>query len=155
VGRPRKRDKRNGQFAHADPSLVCVCGHGLGVHAAEIVAGERPCFNADWGDAAVCDCVRFRRSRVAAVEVAPDAMAGKCARCGRPFISDQCMVHVPPVACGSAARVAKVLDRCSRVPALCPACGHVVCGEALPGAETLCSVCGVSLVFSPVGWARV
>ncbi len=57
------RDRASGQFAHRTLDVVCVCGHPLGVHAAETVRGLRPCFNGDSGTGEPCDCEKFRKTR--------------------------------------------------------------------------------------------
>lgn len=46
---------------------LCVCGHSLGVHAAQNDTGKRPCFNEDsgivGGTGEPCDCKHFRPSK--------------------------------------------------------------------------------------------
>ncbi len=53
----------DGRFDFATMSLVCKCGHELGVHAAENPTRKRPCFNDDIGDGSECDCENFRKVR--------------------------------------------------------------------------------------------
>lgn len=52
------RDRGTGQFVF-ELERPCKCGHPLGIHAAETVEGERPCFVGDEGGPP-CDCTRFR-----------------------------------------------------------------------------------------------
>lgn len=54
------RDRANGQYAHADFDRLCRCGHTLGVHTADRVAGVQECLNCDIGDGTPCDCQSFR-----------------------------------------------------------------------------------------------
>lgn len=57
------RDKSTGQFVHDGKSeRLCTCGHGLGVHSAAVVDGERPCFHGDLGGEP-CACARFKLTR--------------------------------------------------------------------------------------------
>lgn len=46
---------------------LCVCGHTLGIHAAQNDTGKRPCFNEDSGIVGAtgepCDCKHFRPSK--------------------------------------------------------------------------------------------
>lgn len=55
------RDRSSGRYVHSDLDQVCTCGHPLGKHSATVVAGSRPCFNGDDGEA--CDCERFEVRR--------------------------------------------------------------------------------------------
>jgi len=47
----------DGRYDHSDMTLVCRCGHRLGVHAGE---KPRPCFNDDAGDGHECHCEAFK-----------------------------------------------------------------------------------------------
>lgn len=59
----QERDRGNGQYKFT-AEAVCKCGHGLGVHSAERVNGNQPCFNGDVGDGVVCDCECFKKAKV-------------------------------------------------------------------------------------------
>jgi hypothetical protein len=59
----KTRDKRTGQYAHNKMEVLCVCGHPLAVHAAEVVGGARPCFSGDFTEEGHCECERFRKKR--------------------------------------------------------------------------------------------
>jgi len=50
----------SGRYDFDDFSLMCKCGHSLGVHAAGD-GGKRPCYNNDAGDGKYCDCETFRK----------------------------------------------------------------------------------------------
>ena len=52
------RDKGNGQYVHTHFEAVCTCGHTLGRHSANAVAGVRECFADD------CACMRYRKVRI-------------------------------------------------------------------------------------------
>jgi hypothetical protein len=61
----READGRYGFDGNWD--RLCVCGHSLGVHAAQNDTGKRPCFNEDsgivGGTGEPCDCEHFRPSK--------------------------------------------------------------------------------------------
>jgi hypothetical protein len=57
-----------GRYDYSDMSLVCRCGHALGVHAAENPTRRRPCFNEDGpslegATGETCDCKNFRKEK--------------------------------------------------------------------------------------------
>ena len=56
------RDSASGRYAHSDMEALCVCGHPLGWHSAEVCNGRRDCFAADFSDD-VCECERYRKTR--------------------------------------------------------------------------------------------
>jgi predicted DNA-binding WGR domain protein len=59
----RERDK-SGKYKHWDDwDRLCVCGHKLGVHAAEKVGNERPCFYGDEHPDEFCDCMLFKPAK--------------------------------------------------------------------------------------------
>jgi len=55
------RDRRTGRYTHSTEAM-CTCGHGIGLHAAVSVGGERPCFAGDFGHE-FCGCKKFKKVR--------------------------------------------------------------------------------------------
>jgi hypothetical protein len=67
------RNRHTGQYSYENKwDRLCVCGHTLGVHAAD---APHPCFNEDAGlkgaTGEPCDCQRFKPVRVKKEPVLP------------------------------------------------------------------------------------
>lgn len=66
------RDKGTGRYElEGKWDRLCKCGHKLGIHAAEVSCGMRPCFNGDTGEP--CDCEKFRAAPKPKAQPAPAA----------------------------------------------------------------------------------
>lgn len=61
-----ERDNQTGRYDYSDTSLICICGHTLGVHAGDRgESNKRPCFRDDLHNVEDvpredCDCDNFR-----------------------------------------------------------------------------------------------
>lgn len=55
------RDYRNGQYTYSNLDRFCVCGHTLGIHAAE---APHSCSNNGPGYPTIdCECMKFRPTK--------------------------------------------------------------------------------------------
>lgn len=59
--------KINGQYDYEDLSLMCVCGHRLGIHSGLNDTGKRGCLNEDehisGATGVFCDCENFKKTK--------------------------------------------------------------------------------------------